>query len=507
MSLADDIEIISDRAAIPKDRKRRPTTRWDHLAKQQSFSMPKVPSRRRLGETIEEDTATEIYPLPKRTITQSSLSYPPRGGAVRRNSGDGEKGAARPGMVRQASMSCLPRHTKSINSLSEVEQMKMPRLVKQKSLHRKRCNNDQSTDSKPCMMHKQNASSLPNRPSRSHRRCLSNEGLEPNPLPKLPVRTDDSDESTDTLSSMPRLVKQTSFTVARLSSRGPLIGNDEKVGNRTDRRERMAKQNSFTMPRRPTRTFDSDDELDERTDTLSSMPRLVKQTSFTVARHSSRGPLIGDDDEEENGCDRRQRMAKQNSFTMPRHPTRTFDSEDDLDESKDTLSSMPRLVKQTSFTVARNSSLRPLIGDDEKEGNSIKPNSVSSPKRPTRTFDSEDESAEKTDTLSSMPRLVEQTSFTIPILSSVTLQDESDAPHNSGNNDESKSTSDLSPQELSTSDVDVDVVISKKLGSASISLESEKRKHLRLLGQAKTVDCNTESSEWTHHQREHLFTA
>jgi hypothetical protein len=300
MSLADDIEIISDRAAIPKDRKRRPTTRWDHLAKQQSFSMPKVPSRRRLGETIEEDTATEIYPLPKRTITQSSLSYPPRGGAVRRNSGDGEKGAARPGMVRQASMSCLPRHTKSINSLSEAEQMKMPRLVKQKSfssIQRKRCDDDQSTDSKPCMMHKQNASSLPNRPSRSHRRCLSNEGLEPNPLPKLPVRTDDSDESTDTLSSMPRLVKQTSFTVARLSSRGPLIGNDEKEGNRTDRRERMAKQNSFAMPRRPMQTVDSDDELDERT---------------------------GDNEKEGNCSDMRQGMAKQFSFTMPKRSTRMF---------------------------------------------------------------------------------------------------------------------------------------------------------------------------------------
>jgi hypothetical protein len=303
MSLSADIEILIDRAAIPKDRKRVPTTRWDHLAKQQSFSMPKVPSRRRLGDTIEEDMATERLPFPKRFIKMSSFDDQPRGGAGRRLGGDGNEGATRPGMAKQISLRSFSKQT-SFDSLTEAEQMKMPRLVKQKSfssIQRKRCDDDQSTDSKPCMMHKQNASSLPNRPSRSHRRCLSNEGLEPNPLPKLPVRTCDrdsgSDESTDTLSSMPRLVKQTSFTVARLSSRGPLIGNDEKEGNRTDRQERMAKQTSLAMPRRPMQTVDSDDELDERT---------------------------GDNEKEGNCSDMRQGMAKQFSFTMPKRSTRMF---------------------------------------------------------------------------------------------------------------------------------------------------------------------------------------
>jgi hypothetical protein len=263
MSLSNDIEILIDRAAIPKNRKRRPTTRWDHLAKEQSFSMPKVPSRRRLGDTIEEDTATENSPLPTRIITQT-LSYPPRGGTGRRL-GHAE-GAARPGMVKHTSLRSLPRQT-IFSCLTEDEQMQMPRLVKQssfKSIPRGLCDDNQLI-----------GSSLPNppsRPSRAYRRSVSSDGLEINHRPKLPVRTDDSDDTINTLSSM------------LLSSRGALIGDDEKGGNGTDRRWRMAQQNSLTMLRRPARTFDSEDEMDERTDTLSSMPRLVKQTSFTVAR-------------------------------------------------------------------------------------------------------------------------------------------------------------------------------------------------------------------------------
>jgi hypothetical protein len=445
MSLSSDIEILSDRAAIPKDRKRRPTTRWDHLAKQQSFSMPKVPSRRRLGDTIEEETAAESCPIPTRMMKQASLSYPPRGGTggtERRLSGDGREGGARPSMVKQTSLRNIPRHPRSLNSRTEVENMKMPRLVKQKSsssLRRGLCNDDQSTGDRRCM---HNASNLPNLPSR---------GAEP----KLPVRTHDSDrdESSDNLSSMPRLVKQTSFTVARLSSQAPLIGNDEKGANGTDRQQQTAKPDSFTMPRRPTRTFDSDDELDERTDTLSSMPRLVKQTSFTVARLSSRAPLIGGDEKGANGTYKlQQQTAKPDSFAMPVRPTRTSDSEDDLDERTDTLSSMPRLVKQTSFTVARHSSRAPLVGDDENGGNVIMPNSFSSPRRPTRTFDSEDK----------------PTSFTIPMLSSGIPQSEDDesddgsnaqpnsdatpesSPHNSDQIHESKSTSDLQPNSNAT---------------------------------------------------------
>jgi hypothetical protein len=142
MALSDDIEILRDRAVIPSGRKRRPTTRWDHLAKQQSFSMPKVPSRsRRLGDIIEEDTATESSPFPKRTIKQSSLSYPPRRGETgRRPAGDGNEGAARPSsMVKQTSLDCCLHtkqaydYTRNLNSLAEVELMTMPRLVKQKS--------------------------------------------------------------------------------------------------------------------------------------------------------------------------------------------------------------------------------------------------------------------------------------------------------------------------------------------------------------------------------------
>jgi hypothetical protein len=326
MSLSDDIEIQSDNAAIPRDRKRRPTTRWDHLVKQQSFSMPKVPSRTRRGDTIEEDTATESCPVLSRRMHQASLSYPPRGGTGRIVGGDDDEGAARPGMgAEQSSLRSLPRHSRSLNSRAEVEQMKMPRLVRQKSspsLLRRRTDDDISAGGRRCM-NKQFSFSLPNRPSRPHRQ-------EPSHQPKLPVRTHDtdsdsesniecnSDEISDNISSMPRLVKQTSFTVARLSSRAPLIDADEKGANGTHKQQQMAKSDSSTMTRCPIWTFDSHDELDERTDTLSSMPRLVKQTSFTVARLSSRAPLIGDNEKGD-------RLLTPNSCSPPNRPTRTFD--------------------------------------------------------------------------------------------------------------------------------------------------------------------------------------
>jgi hypothetical protein len=357
MSLPDDIEIVIDRAATPMDRIQKPPSRWDHLAKQQSFTMPKVPSRRRLGDTIEEDTATERPPLSGRITKETSFSLP-RGGSVRRLGGDDEEGATRPGMgTKQISLSCLPssydRQT-SFKKLTKREQMKMPRLAKQcafRSLPRGPCDDNQSISSRP-IMRKESSLSLPKRPSRPRRLSASSGGPEPNYRPKVPVRSYSSDETTDTLSSMPRLVNQTSCTVAKLSSRGPLIGDDRNGGDDTDRRRQMVKQDSLTMPRRPTETLDSDDENDEKSDTLSSMPLLVKQPSLTAAKFSSQGPLIGDDEKGGSGTDRRQQMVKQGSFAMPRCPTRTVDREDEDNEKTDTLSSMPRLAKQPSLTAA-----------------------------------------------------------------------------------------------------------------------------------------------------------
>ncbi len=127
MSLPGNIEIVIDRAATPVNRKQKPPTRWDHLAKQQSLNMPKVPSRRRLGDPIEEDTATESSPLSTRAIKQTSL-YLPMGGTEGRLGGSSDEGAARPGMAKQTSMKSPPRRQTSFDSLTEDEQMKMPRL-------------------------------------------------------------------------------------------------------------------------------------------------------------------------------------------------------------------------------------------------------------------------------------------------------------------------------------------------------------------------------------------
>jgi hypothetical protein len=200
MKISDDAEIFIDRAAIPKDRKKILSTRWDTLAKQNSFTMPKVPSRRRLSDTIEEGTATVNDPLPTRMIRQTS---PPRGGPGRRLGGDGGEGAVRPGrgmvkqrslsslpprrtncnfpMVKQNSLSSLPRQS-GFDSLTKDEQMKMPRLVKQtsfSSLQRRRCDENQSIGSMPCMKKKTDFS-LPNLPSRTEKSCVSSAGIEPN---------------------------------------------------------------------------------------------------------------------------------------------------------------------------------------------------------------------------------------------------------------------------------------------------------------------------------------
>jgi hypothetical protein len=433
MSLADDVEVIVDRAAITKGRKQRPTTRWDHLAKQQSFSMPKVPSRRRLGDTIDEETATECSP---RMIKQTSFCLP-RGGTRSRLGDDVDEGTAdRPGMgAKQTSLSCLPRQT-SFKNLTEDEQKEMPRLMKQssfKSLQREVCESSQTTSSRP------------KHPSRPQRRCMPKDSPKPNRRPKLTVHKDDSNDNatTNTLSSMPRLVKQTSFTVARHSSRGPLIGSDENVANSSNRRHQMAKQNSLTMPRevligddeqvanssdrrkqmskqislsmlrRRSLTCDSKTgKLDEDNDPLSIMPRMVKQTSFTVTGHSSRGPLIDSDENVANGSDRRQQMAKQNG----RRSLMCVRETGKMDEENDTLSSAPRLEIQTSLTGARLSSHDPLIGDDENVANGsnrrqqmAKQDSLTTmSRRPTRTFDSEDNPFETTNSLSSTRRLVEQ---------------------------------------------------------------------------------------------------
>jgi hypothetical protein len=129
MALSDDIEIVIDRAAIPTERKQKPTTCWDHLAKQQSFTMvPKVPSRRRLGD-FEEDTATESSPESTRTIKQTSVCLP-KGGARSRLGGDGEEGTNLG--VKQTSLSSPLRPT-SFNHLTEDEQMEMPRLLRPSS--------------------------------------------------------------------------------------------------------------------------------------------------------------------------------------------------------------------------------------------------------------------------------------------------------------------------------------------------------------------------------------
>jgi hypothetical protein len=383
-----DIEILSDRAAIPKDRKRRPTTRWDHLVKQQSFSMPKVPTRRRLGETIEEDAESTPSPLPRLTMSKQASFTISRGKGTSGSrlggyEGDGGTGlAARPRMVKQASLRRF-----SLAEVAEVECMKMPRLAQLRSSPSKKkralrgivCgdnDDDQSTSTStssdnysinnwPCVdMNMQNSSSLPKRPSRPSRQFLRDSGDErsssSNARPHLAKQNsftmpsrgrvdscseDETGEKADTLSSMPRcLLKQTSFTIPRLSSRGALMGDDKTGGNGATRR-RFAKQSSFTMPKRPTRTVDScsEDESDETADTVSSMPRLMKQLSFTVSKSSSRGPLMGDDDG--TGSPHK---AKQNSFAMPRRPTRTLDSDDETGEKTATDGAFQTNTKSTS---------------------------------------------------------------------------------------------------------------------------------------------------------------
>jgi hypothetical protein len=344
------IEILSDPAVICKDRKRRPTTRWDHLVKQQSFSMPKVPSRRRLGgddctiqvtppcsplQTTKTQTQQQLRSRPRMVnhmIKQTSFTVS-RGKGTSGSSLIGDDGyvsvSQRPSMVKQASLSTLPRHSP----------LKMPRLVQQRypasnankrSLRKiqttpccdtKNIDAEEATDQAnetdnmngPCVtmsmsMQMQNSSSnsSPKRPSRPMQTSFT--------LPKRPTRSisnesicSNEDEKTDTLSCMSNM-------------------NMASAGAGGARRRSFAKQSSFTMPRRPTRTVDSDDEVevelevdwvdldtsvnseceqdtsDNKTDTLSSMnmPRLVKQISSTIPRLSSTGALLMGNDDDNN---------------------------------------------------------------------------------------------------------------------------------------------------------------------------------------------------------------
>jgi hypothetical protein len=333
--------------------------------------MHKQSSRRRLGDTIEDETATESWPLSTRMIKQTSCCLS-RDGTQSRPGSDGDDGAAWPGMgVKQTSLSNLPRQT-SIKNLTEDEHMKMPRLVKQSSF--------ESLPRGICDA-KQSIGSIPKYPSRPQRRGVSRVSPKPNHRPKLTFRKDDSDETTYTLASMPRIVKQTSLTGAMLSSRGSLTGDVEYIGNGSNRRQQMAKQNSLPIPKRRSLTCYSKDKMDEKTGTLSSTRRLVKRTSLTGTRLSSCLPLIGNDEMEGSDPDRRERMAKQNSLTLPRRSIRSLYSKDKIDEMTDTLSSTLRLVEQAKYLDNGNTQASDL---DVRRGRSI------------LTFDCEDEEAVRT---------------------------------------------------------------------------------------------------------------
>jgi hypothetical protein len=291
--------------------------------------MPKESSRGQLGDAIEEETGTESSPVSVRMMTQTSLSSLPRGGTERRLSGDGDEGAVRPGMgVKQSSMSSLPRQT--------------------------------SFDS----------GGRPKHPSRPQRRCVSGISLMPRRSTRTLFSKNEMDEKTDTLSRTPRLVKQRSYTGARLASLESLTGDEaDVVPNGTNRRQRMVRRNSLTMSRHSARSLGSKNGIDEKTDTLPRIPRLERQRSCTGARLSSRGILLEDEaNVVRNVTDRRQQMAKQNSLTMPRYSTRSLDSKNEMDEKTDFLSSMPRVVRQRSCTGTRLSSRGSLIEDDGDDG-------------------------------------------------------------------------------------------------------------------------------------------
>jgi hypothetical protein len=382
--------------------------------------MHKESSRRRLGDTIEDETEqteteteteadTESSPLSTRIMKQTSFCLS-RGGTESRLGSDGDKKAAWQGIgVKHSSLSSLPRQT-NFEKLREDEELKKPQLLKQSPLP--------SIPTGVLCDAKKLIGRRPEHPSRTQRSCMSRISPKPTHRPKLTFRKDASDETTDTLASVPRLVQQTSFTSARLSPRGPLLGGDKNGLKGSDKRQHLAKQMSLTMPKRWSLTHDSKDQIDEKTDTLPAIPPLVKQVSLTGGRLSSRGPFLGDHEKVGN---RRERI----SLTLPRRSTRFLYCKNKMDEKTDTLSS---IGKQTSLTDAGLSSRGLLIDDDDENGakgsdrrqRMAKQNSLPILRRRNLTCDSNGDGKidEKIDTFTTMPRLVKQISLTSARLSS-----------------------------------------------------------------------------------------
>jgi hypothetical protein len=277
--------------------------------------MPKELSRGKLGDTIEEEPATESSPVSVRMMTQASLFSVHRGGTERRLSGNGDEGTVRPGMgMKQSSMSSLTRQT--------------------------------TFDS----------GGRPKHPSRPQRRCVSGISLMPRRSTRTLLSKNEMDEKTDFSSTMPRLERRRSSTGARLSSVESHTGDEANVvPNGTDRRQQMVRKNSLTMSRHSTRSLGSTNGMDEKTDISSKMSRLERSPGIPI-------------EDEANGIrnvtDRRQQMARRNSLTMPRYSTRSLDSKNEMDENKDFLSSMPRVVRQ----ISSRESLMEDEGDNGSDG-------------------------------------------------------------------------------------------------------------------------------------------
>lgn len=288
-TLPTELDIVSDRAVLPENRKQKMKTRWDHLARQNSFSLPRAPARR--GSLI---GSSNPEPPAPRMLKQSSFSVRGSGRCFWGDLSDEFGGPPR--MVKQTSFAWRPDHTTlGKEATRQAESMTMPRLSKQRSF------TERSNRRRPgCSDLASDSMTLPTR-RQQYRRAHSSDDLTLSPRKMKQRRnfsTDDlqlsplkSDSRFSAIPTMPARFMDRAPKTPCLSNRTVDRKENEVVSSEPSVSVTLTETNPTALPQMPRRApSDSGD---------ANMPRLVKQTSFTVRTLSPNALLL--DDEETEG--------------------------------------------------------------------------------------------------------------------------------------------------------------------------------------------------------------
>jgi hypothetical protein len=328
-----EIDIVEDRAALPERRKQRLQTRWDHLAKQNSFSLPK-PQRRSSIVTEKPDALTPAKAegdAPPRTIRQSSFTVHPRVSGMQLVGDDSTHIPSRQRTQMPAKQRSFTWRSPKFDEdfMKKVDKLSMPRLSKQSPL--RTSNSSDNIEFEQHAMSNRNSSSFCTSLNRPHRRPVGS-GIS-------------SGRSNDVSTVQPNMMmRSTAFTMMPKLPTRTVDREDAPLKQDTPPMPRLTKQRS--LPRLPIRTVDSDEEEGKgKSHTPSNMPRLVKQTSFTLRTLSSTiGAFVDEEDKNYNTND-----GTHQSLLLS-----TLDEAAHDDETKSTFDSPPSSLVYSLLSNADN---------------------------------------------------------------------------------------------------------------------------------------------------------